>query len=119
MEASMTQARVTGEYYTVLTDVGSGRAACGETREGRYEIISDAVEAAMRITLDRKVGCAVQRITVHEPVQGDGFFTPERTTETVTGEISIPGPRSYNYAPELSRYHSANGWVVPDVVEVN
>lgn len=108
------QAKVLGEYYTVATDVGSGAHLRGKTREGRYETISAAVEAAMRITLDRKVSCKVLRITEHEPVKLNLFGFDE--TETVTGEVMIPGPRSYNYDPALSRYHPVNGWVVPDVI---
>lgn len=108
-------AKVTGEYYTVETDVGSGAAMRGETREGRYHSISDAVKVAMRITLDRQIGCSVVRITEHEPI--DGLFG-DVITEKETGRISIPGPRSYNYNPELSRYHPVNGWVVPSEIEV-
>jgi hypothetical protein len=112
------RARVTGEYYTVLTDVGSGAAMRGETREGRYDNIADAIEAAMRIILDRGVGCNVQRITTHEPVMLslDSIFGTE-TTETVTGEVRVPGPRSYNFDPELSRYHPVNGWEIPETIE--
>lgn len=112
------QAKVTGEYYTVLTHVGSGAAMRQETREGRYNSISEAVEAAMRITLDRKVGCNVQRITEIEPSAAGGFFGDETVTEVMTGEITIPGPRSYEYEPTLSRYHPVNGWATPETIEV-
>ena len=115
----MVMARVTSEYYTVATDVGSSACARGETREGRYDSIPGAVEAAMRITLDRQVGCDVLRVTEHEAVTVEDMFgQPVVTSGTVTGKISIPGPRSYDYLPELSRYHPVNGWALPEVVEV-
>lgn len=106
--------RVTGEYYTVLTNVGSSAARRGETREGRYDKISDAVESAMRITLDRKVGCKVQRITTHA---GHDTIIGIPLTESVTGEIDIPGPRSFEYDARLSRYHPVKGWDVPDEID--
>lgn len=112
------QVKVTGEYYTVATDTGSGAYLRGETNEGRYESISAAVEAAMRITLDRKTSCSVRRITEHAPVNV-GVLMDLVVTETVTGEVHIPGPRSYDYAPALSRYHPVNGWVVPDMIDVD
>lgn len=112
-------AKVTGEYYTVLTEVGSGRAARQETREGSYTLIAEAVEAAMRITLDRKIGCSVQRITLIEPQVVKGLFGEDVTiNEVMTGEIPIPGPRSYTYVPELSRYHAVNGWVIPETIDI-
>ena len=121
----MPTVKTTGEYYTVATDTGSGAALRGETREGRFEHISDAVESAMRITLDRCVGCNVLRVTTHEPIPDptialNGMFGPsEMTCETVTGQVSIPGPRSYAFSPALSRYHPVNGWVVPETIEID
>lgn len=112
------QAKVIDEYYTVLTDIGSSAAMRGETREGHFTTIASAVEHAMRVTLDRAVSCRVLRITVHEPVEVESMFGTKLLTEKVTGSVDIPGPRSYNHEPQLSRYHPVNGWVIPEFVAV-
>ena len=108
----MVQVKVISEHYRVLVNPGAGRPR----HEGRFELIGPAVESAMRITLDRGISCAVERVTVHEPVAG--FLGLGEIGETVTGHVDIPGPRSYNYNPELSRYHPVNGWVTPATIDV-
>lgn len=113
MDGPSVTARVTGEHYRVVVDVGAGRPG----REGPFERISDAVRRAMEIALERGVGCAVERVTTHEPVPPP-WWIGEPVTETVTGRVAIAGPRSYDHDPALSRYHPVNGWVVPDTVEV-
>jgi hypothetical protein len=108
------QLSVTGEYYRVVSDIGAGRPAI----EGPFASPAAAIERAMRITLDERQGCAVERVTVHEPYEaltGAGFAM---VAETVTGRITVPGPRSWDHDPQLSRYHPVNGWVVPAEIEV-
>jgi hypothetical protein len=107
---------VTGEYYTIATDLGSGAYLRGETHEGHYQQIADAVEEAMRIILDRRVSCAVRRITTNETVEVG--VCGQMSTETVTDEVPIPGPRSFGHDPWLSRYHPVNGWVLPTMIEI-
>ena len=118
----MPTAKVIGEYYTVLlTDSIYARTP---DRRGRYDTISDAVRAAMRITLDEGKGTRVLRVTEIEPTKVIGIFGDifeddcEIVTEKVTGEVDIPSPLSYNYDPRLSRYHPNNGWAIPETIEI-
>ena len=112
----MTTVRTTGEYYRVALRNANGWGQ--PDYEGPFQFIPDAVEMAMRLTLDRKVTCVVERVTTHEPHE-NASGTGEITSETVTGRVFVPGPRSYNEDPQLSRHDPVAGWLIPLDIDPN
>lgn len=112
----MALVRTTGEYYRVAFRGGN---AWGELEfEGPFALIPDAVERAMRMTLERKVTCYVERVTTHQPHESPGLDS-SITTETVTGRIRIPGPHSFGDDPQLTRNQPGVGWVMPEYIDPN
>lgn len=85
-------------------------------RGREYESPGEAVRAAFIAAAEGNMrSISVERVTVHEPY--DGPIGP--ITETVTGEISIPGPALLARASALARYHPVNGWEVPEEIEID
>lgn len=112
----MTTVKTTGEYYRVA--LRNANSWDEPDYEGPFQFIPDAVEKAMRLTVDLKVSCAVERVTTHEPHE-DPSGSGEITTETVTGRVFIPGPRSYNDDPQLTRHDDTLGWLIPLTIDPN
>ena len=110
----MATVTTTGEYYRVALRSGSGWDE--PEFEGPFQFIPDAVERAMKITLELKVSCVVERVTTHEPHEAP---SGQVTTETVTGRVLIPGPKSYNDDPQLTRHDDTLGWLVPQTIDPN
>lgn len=104
------QAKVTGEYYRVET-APSHHAQY----DGPFASPVEAIKHAMRLHVEDKFVGDVQRVTTHEPAQS-GFG--ETVIETVTGRIKVPGPRSWDHDPNMSRYNPVNGWVIPKTIEI-
>lgn len=97
--------RTIREYYRV----GGARGEC-------FDDLAAAVRGAFATAAQGNyASITVERVTVHEPY-ADGVWG--QVTETVTGEISIPGPAHYMQRPELSRYHPVNGWAIPETITV-
>lgn len=98
--------RTIREYYRV-----------GGERGSKHASIEDAVAAAFLLHAEGNYwSIGIERVTVHEPYDGGVFG---EITETVTGSISIPGKAHYTMGtPELSRYHSVNGWSIPSTITI-
>lgn len=87
-----------------------------------HDKMMDAVRHALKIASE--IGCdiIVDRVTHHEPITeemapNDLFGELVGRAETVTGELYIP-MSDFRNAPELSRYHPNNGWVLPQTIEI-
>lgn len=81
-----------------------------------FDSAEEAVKAAFRRAADENYrSITVERVTVHDPVDGGVWG---EITETVTGRLVVDGPATLSRSPELSRYHPVNGWVIPEAVEV-
>lgn len=114
----MPKYEVIREFYRVVTVEGGVR----ETIESEHADHMEALRIGFALVAKGQYA-KVQRVAAHEPVslpKPDDFaalFAPTRG-ETITGEVTIPGPSSFQHDPRLSRYHPVNGWVVPEFIEI-